>query len=218
MNKKLFESAEFYNKRYKNFSTLIIIPTFILFLGIFMFMFLGKVDITVSGNGSILPNQLINVNIDKSRQIIYKAANNMIVKKNQTILKYDNGVNIKSPINGMIYQNNSGNVIRIYPTINKKNGLLTKVYVSGKDIESVNKGQEAFITLPSNKKSIVINGYVKGYSLVPKYHNNNSYYEVICYLFPNKSEHSKILYGMSGKVTINTNRVGILEYLKNTFS
>lgn len=218
MNKKLFESTEFYNKRYKNFSTLIIIPTLILFLGIFMFMLLGKVDITVTSNGSISPNRLINVNIDKNHHIIYEVANNMIVKKNQTILKYDNGKNIQAPVDGIIYRNNSRNVIRIYPTINKKNGLLTKVYVSGKDIGSVNKGQKAFITLPSNKKSIVISGYVKDYSLIPKYYNNNSYYEVICYLSPNKSEHAKILYGMSGKVTINTNRVSILEYFKNTFS
>lgn len=218
MDKKLFESTEFYTKRYDNFSTLIIIPTLVLFLVIFIVILLGKVDITVTGNGSVLPNRLINVNITKNRHIIYKVTNNMIVKKNQTILKYDNGRSIKSPVDGIVYQNNSEKIIRIYPTINKKNGLVTKVYVSGKDIGSINKGQRAFITLPNNNKSIVISGYVKDYSLIPNTYHNNSYYEVICYLSPKELVDKGVLYGMNGKVTIITNKVSILEYLKSAFS
>lgn len=220
MNKELFESTEFYNKRYQNFSTIIIIPIFILLLGIMAFMFIGKMDITVNGNGTVMPvNKVINVTNNQNEDIVKQPTNNEIIKKNQTIIKYKNGEKIKSPINGNFYKSNSDKSLgSIYPTINTNNKLMTKVYVTGKDISSIKKGQKVTMSLPNNKQNNLVRGYVKDYSSLPETYKGNSYYAVTCYINPNKSNIKKIFYGMNGQVTINTSKVSIAKYIKNTFS
>lgn len=218
MNKELFESTEFYNKRYQNFSTIIIIPTFILLLGIMVFIFIGKIDITVNGSGTVMPvNRVINVTNNKN--IVTHPTNNEIIKKNQIIIKYKNGETIKSPISGKFYNGNSEKILgSIYPIINTKNKLMTKVYVTGKYIGSIKKGQEVTMSLPNNNKNNLIKGYVKDYSSLPYTYRDNSYYAVTCYLNPNKSNIKNIFYGMRGQLTINIRRVSIATYIKNTFS
>ncbi|WP_290079623.1 HlyD family efflux transporter periplasmic adaptor subunit [Lactobacillus taiwanensis] len=55
MEQNFFESSEFYSNRYKNFSILIIIPCFIIFISIIIFLFLGKKEIAINGIGYISP-------------------------------------------------------------------------------------------------------------------------------------------------------------------
>ncbi|TPR42352.1 HlyD family efflux transporter periplasmic adaptor subunit [Apilactobacillus micheneri] len=220
MNKELFESTEFYNKRYQNFSTIIIIPLFVLLLGIMAFMFIGKMDITVNSSGTIMPvNKVINVTNDQKISIVKQPYNNEMIRKNQTLIKYENGEKIKSPINGIFYKNNSEkNLGSIYPTINTKNKLMTKVYVTGKDIGSIKKGQTVTMTLPNNKQNNLVKGYVKDYSSLPETYKGNSYYAVTCYLNPNKNDIKNVFYGMNGKININTSKVSIAKYVKNLFN
>ncbi|KOY76871.1 hypothetical protein RZ54_05960 [Apilactobacillus kunkeei] len=219
MNKELFESTEFYNKRYQNFSTIIIIPIFILLLGIMAFVFIGRMDITVNGSGTVMPvNRVINVTNNPKESIVKKPINNDVIKKHQVIIKYKNGETIKSPISGTFYKSNSKKMLgSIYPTISTKNKLMTKVYVTGKDIGSIKKGQKVTMSLSNNKQNNLVKGYVKDYSSLPETYKGNSYYEVKCYLSPNKNNVKNIFYGMIGKVTIGTSKVSIAKYIKNAF-
>ncbi|WP_105964423.1 HlyD family efflux transporter periplasmic adaptor subunit [Apilactobacillus micheneri] len=219
MNKELFESTEFYNKRYKNFSTIIIIPIFILLLGLIVFIFMGKMEITVNGSGNIMPvSKIVNVTSSNNINIVKKPINNQIINKGQTIIKYKDGKKVKSPFKGIFYKNNdsdSKSLGHVYPTINNTNKLMTKVYVTSKDIVSVQKGQKITMSLPNDKKNMLIKGYVKDYSSLPTTYKENIYYVVTCYLNPNNKDIKNILYGMNGNVSINTSKVSMLEYIKN---
>lgn len=220
MNKKLFESTEFYNKRYQNFPTIIIIPIFILLLGLIAFVFIGKIDITVNGSGTVMPvNRVINITNNQNENILKQPTNNDVIKKNKVIIKYKNGETIKAPVSGTFYKSNSERILgSIYPIINTKNKLMTKVYVNGKDIGSIKEGQAVTMSLPNNTQNNLIKGYVKDYSSLPYTYKDNSYYAVTCYLNPNKSNIKNIFYGMRGQITINIRRVSIATYIKNTFS
>lgn len=59
MNPNLFKSAEFYHRRYHNFSTLLILPLVALVLFLLLFSLFGKKEITLSTMGEITPTQVI---------------------------------------------------------------------------------------------------------------------------------------------------------------
>lgn len=48
MNTNLFRSAEFYQRRYHNFATLLILPLVLLVSFLFLFSFLAKKEVTVT--------------------------------------------------------------------------------------------------------------------------------------------------------------------------
>ncbi|VTS35269.1 transport protein ComB [Streptococcus pseudoporcinus] len=74
MNEDLLESSEYYQKRYHNFSTLIIIPIFslLIFLG-FFFIFMKK-EITIKSVGTIKPVKII--------EKIQSTSDNLVIKNN----------------------------------------------------------------------------------------------------------------------------------------
>ena len=53
-DKKLLESSELYDKRYRNFSTLIILPLFLLLIGGLTFTLFAHKELTVMSTGVLL--------------------------------------------------------------------------------------------------------------------------------------------------------------------
>ncbi|MGQ5709771.1 HlyD family efflux transporter periplasmic adaptor subunit [Lactobacillus sp. PSON] len=95
MNKKYLESSEFYSARFNNFSTMIIIPVFILLVTIVLFSFIGKREIDIDGIGTIEPAEgIANVQASVNGKIIYSALKEgKMVKKNQILLRYSSKEN-----------------------------------------------------------------------------------------------------------------------------
>ena len=95
MNKKYLESSEFYSTRFNNFSTMIIIPIFVLFIGVVLFSFIGKREINVNGVGTIQPEKVIaNVQTTVNGKITYSALREgRLVNKGQILLQYSNQSN-----------------------------------------------------------------------------------------------------------------------------
>lgn len=60
-DKKMLESAEFYERRYRNFATLIIIPVFLLFVLLVIFSIFGKRELTVKSAGQIVPRKVLSI-------------------------------------------------------------------------------------------------------------------------------------------------------------
>lgn len=60
-DKKMLESAEFYDRRYRNFATLIIIPVFLLFVLLVVFSIFGKRELTVKAAGQIVPRKVLSI-------------------------------------------------------------------------------------------------------------------------------------------------------------
>ncbi|WP_297952269.1 HlyD family efflux transporter periplasmic adaptor subunit [uncultured Lactobacillus sp.] len=109
MNKKYLESSEFYSARFNNFSTMIIVPIFLIFIGVILFSFVGKREITIDSVGIIEPHgSVANVQASVNGKIVYSALKEgRKVKKGQILLKYSSKSN-KNRLN--LYQIKKANL------------------------------------------------------------------------------------------------------------
>lgn len=90
MNPNLFKSAEFYQRRYHNFATLLIIPLVLLLTFLIVFSLFAKKEVTVISQGEITPTQIIaSIQSTSNNTIVSNnLANNQTVKKDDLVIKY----------------------------------------------------------------------------------------------------------------------------------
>lgn len=90
MDPRYFESAEFYHRRYDNFASKIIIPTFCLFCFLVVFAIFATKEVVVSSTGSIEAYRTItNIQSTSSNKIILNhLKENKQVKKGDLLLEY----------------------------------------------------------------------------------------------------------------------------------
>ena len=90
MNPKLFKSAEFYQRRYHNFATLLIVPLVLLLSFLIIFSLFAQKEVTVISRGEITPTQVIASIQSTSNNTITtnNLSNNQSVKKDDVVIKY----------------------------------------------------------------------------------------------------------------------------------
>lgn len=93
MNHEFLESAEFYNRRYHNFSSRVIIPTAVLLVFVLLFALFATKEITVATRATIEPNRIIaNIQSTSNNAII---TNNLVenkeVKQGDLLIQYQSG-------------------------------------------------------------------------------------------------------------------------------
>ena len=90
MNPKLFKSAEFYQRRYHNFATLLIVPLVLLLSFLIIFSLFAQKEVTVTSRGEITPTQVIASIQSTSNNTITtnNLSNNQSVKKDDVVIKY----------------------------------------------------------------------------------------------------------------------------------
>lgn len=95
LDKRFLESSEFYNGRYNNFSTILIVPMSLLLIGIVVFSLFTKREITVTGVGTLEATQLVPTIQATANSSIKKnyLSEGKYVKKGQTLLVYNNVLN-----------------------------------------------------------------------------------------------------------------------------
>ena len=92
MEDKFLESSEFYSARFRNFSTMIIIPFTILLLAVVIFSFFGKKEITIQGAGTLEAlgnNPVIQSTVNSPIEKNY-LKEGKYVKKGDTLPVYNN--------------------------------------------------------------------------------------------------------------------------------
>ena len=92
MEDKFLESSEFYSARFRNFSTMIIIPFTILLLAVVIFSFFGKKEITIQVAGTLEAlgnNPVIQSTVNSPIEKNY-LKEGKYVKKGDTLLVYNN--------------------------------------------------------------------------------------------------------------------------------
>lgn len=94
-DKRLLESSELYDKRYKNFATLTIIPILLIFLGLFVFSVFAKKELLVTSTGDIEPTRIISQVQSSSNQVIIlnHLKEGESVKKGEVLLSYNQDSN-----------------------------------------------------------------------------------------------------------------------------
>ena len=90
MNNHLFQSAEFYQRRYHNFATILVLPLTLMVLFIVLFSLFAHTEVTVTSTGEITPTKVIEVIQSTSNNIIStnNLKDNKTVKKGDLLVKY----------------------------------------------------------------------------------------------------------------------------------
>lgn len=90
MNPNLFQSAEFYRRRYQNFATLLIYPLLLLVGFLVIFSLIAKKEISVSTVGEITPTSVIASIQSTSDNPLsnHQLKENTVVKKDDLLLSY----------------------------------------------------------------------------------------------------------------------------------
>ncbi|MBM7545040.1 competence factor transport accessory protein ComB [Weissella beninensis] len=89
---KYLESGEFYQRRYRNFPTLIIVPIFLLVVFSILFSLFTKREIVVKASGEIIPAKVLSDIQSTSNNAIdsNQLAENKVVKKGDTLVTFTN--------------------------------------------------------------------------------------------------------------------------------
>ncbi|CUW10300.1 bacteriocin secretion accessory protein [Leuconostoc gasicomitatum] len=87
---KYLESSEFYQRRYKNFSILIIIPLFILLIVVVLFGTITTREITTKATGQIVPAKVLSVIQSTSNNAIDEnlLSENKLIKKGDILVSF----------------------------------------------------------------------------------------------------------------------------------
>ena len=91
MNPNLFSSAEFYKRRYQNFSSLLIVPLFLFTCLLLVSSFIFKKEITLKSTGELTPTQAVTAIQSLSNHPIRfnHLKQNKGIKKGDTLLEYE---------------------------------------------------------------------------------------------------------------------------------
>lgn len=186
MDAKEYESTEFYSYKFKNFSTMIIIPAAIFVLLLFIGSFFAIRQSTVSSVGVVEPTVVIkqkNVNYDEG-QVVTKHGQKWVAHVDQ-----DSGISLM-------------------PVMKAKNKIKIVTYVTSDKVSTIKKGQSLTFSVPTGDG--LTRHLTEEIGVYPVNMNKQNMYEIISTA---KVNDENIKYGMQGNVTIMTGRSTYLKYL-----
>ena len=93
MQSEFLESAEFYNRRYHNFSSYVIFPSFILFLFLIIFSIFAQKEISLTAGATVEPARIIATiqSSSNSKIVANHLAENKFVKQGDLLVQYQEG-------------------------------------------------------------------------------------------------------------------------------
>lgn len=91
MYDQLLESSEFYQKRYHNFSSKIILPTFVLLIFLLTFLAFFKKEITITSQATVEPARVLaSIQSTSNNKIkVNNLQENKAIKKDELLVEYD---------------------------------------------------------------------------------------------------------------------------------
>ncbi len=188
MDAKDYESTEFYSYKFKNFSTMIIVPAALLVFLMFIGSFFAIRQSTVSSVGVIEPVTVIK----------QKAAN------------YDEGQIVTKHGQKWVAHIDQDDAVNLMPMIAAKKKVKIITYVPSNKVSTIKKGQKINFSVPTGDGlTRHLTGKVKEIGVYPVNMNKQNMYEIISTA---KVNDENIKYGMQGNVTIVTGRSTYFEY------
>ena len=188
MDAKDYESTEFYSYKFKNFSTMIIVPAALLVFLMFIGSFFAIRQSTVSSVGVIEPVTVIK----------QKAAN------------YDEGQIVTKHGQKWVAHIDQDDAVNLMPMIAAKKKVKIITYVPSNKVSTIKKGQKInFSVSTGDGLTNRLTGRVKEIGVYPVNVNKQSGYEIISTA---KINDENVKYGMQGNSTIVTGSSTYFEY------
>lgn len=229
MNNKYLESSEFYNERFSNFSTLIIVPSLFVFIFVILFSIFATHETTIDSVGTVVDSgELQKIKTAKYSRI---AENYMHegqhVKKGDVLISLvdENGSKkiIRSSMDGILHLESeeypsvlkSGTELAtVYPNLVKGSVLKITSYVPSSDVSLIHRGQNERMTITKRmSKSIIVQGKIIDVGVVPIESKKGVLYEIHAKA-KIKTNGDGIKYGMIGKTSIIVGKESFFNYYK----
>lgn len=136
MDNQSYESSQFYSYKFKNFSTIIILPAAILILILFISSFFAVRQNTVSSIGTIEPRSVLN--------IVGNYHEGQYIKKG-TKVKLTNYKAVKSKQDAVVHLDDKKEKVgHLLPKIKRNNKVQLVTYFPGNKISTIKKGQTMY--------------------------------------------------------------------------
>lgn len=188
MDAKDYESTEFYSYKFKNFSTMIIVPAALLVFLMFIGSFFAIRQSTVPSVGVIEPVTVIK----------QKTAN------------YDEGQIVTKHGQKWVAHIDQDDAVNLMPMIAAKKKVKIITYVPSNKVSTIKKGQKInFSVSTGDGLTNRLTGRVKEIGVYPVNVNKQSGYEIISTA---KINDENVKYGMQGNATIVTGSSTYFEY------
>lgn len=201
------ESSKFYSYKYKNFSTIIILPAFLLIVILFISSFFATKENVIRTVGVVAPQSSIKI-----KDTIYDEGD--IVPKGEIVL-LSSGKKTTLSRQSIVHVSDKDEII-LFPDINDEKHLEVISYVSGQDITSLKKNQKIRFELNNRDNgTIVIIGKIKSISVYPETNKGQAEYEVVSTIRPTKKEKNALRYGIQGQLSVITEKETYFNYLKS---
>ena len=188
MDAKDYESTEFYSYKFKNFSTMIIVPAALLVFLMFNGSFFAIRQSTVSSVGVIEPVTVIK----------------------QKTTNYDEGQIVTKHGQKWVAHIDQDDAVNLMPMIAAKKKVKIITYVPSNKVSTIKKGQKInFSVSTGDGLTNRLTGRVKEIGVYPVNVNKQSGYEIISTA---KINDENVKYGMQGNATIVTGSSTYFEY------
>lgn len=203
------ESSKFYSYKFKNFSTMIILPAFVLVVILFVGSFFATKENVIQTVGVIEPKSSIKI-----KDTTYNEGD-IVPKGKQVSISSSKKITLEKQ--SIVHVSKKDETI-LFPDINDEKSLEVISYVSGQNIASLKKNQKIRFELNSQDDgTTVITGKIQSISVYPEMNKGRAEYEVISTIKPAKKEKNSLRYGMQGKLSVITGKETYFNYLKTLF-
>lgn len=211
MNDQDLESSKFYSYKFHNFSTMIILPAFILVILLFISSFFAVHENVINSIGVITPDHAVSLknNGYKEGQQLRQGTKVTLIDGKERSLKNNSIVHL------------GDKAIIAMPNINNKNRLKVMTYIPGDEVATLVKGQKVRFQVRNKQgMSMILSGKITsiGTYLVHTYpvqQKGASMFEVQSIVKITRSERKFLRYGMQGKVSIITGKTSYFNYIKS---
>lgn len=206
MNNQDLESSKFYSYKFHNFSTMIILPAFILVILLFVSSFFAVHENVINSIGIITPDHAVSLknNNYKEGQKIKQGTKVTLIDGKERSLKNNSIVHL------------GDKAIIAMPNIKDKNQLKVMTYIPGDEVATLAKGQKIRFQVRNKQgMSTILNGKIISIGTYPVQQKGASMFEVQSMVKITRSERKFLRYGMQGKVSIITGKTSYFNYIKS---
>ncbi|MQS52922.1 HlyD family efflux transporter periplasmic adaptor subunit [Companilactobacillus mishanensis] len=218
MENKFLESSEFYNSKFNNFSTIIIVPIAIMVVLVFFMSLFMEKEVSINTIGIIgnYGGESTAVKHSRGSSLSSTIHEGDKLRAGQIIgWGNKNRPPIKAPISGLVHIDPNGEV-SIFTPIQFARKLSCSMYLRQKDLSLVRRNQSIRLTIQQNSdKPIIMNGKLRNISVVPVQSKNGPEYNAIGYVKVNKQNAKRIKYGMNGEISIISKKETYFNYFEN---
>lgn len=206
MEYKDLESSKFYSYKFKNFSTMIILPAFLLVVFVLVGSVFAVREKTVKLVGIVEPTSSLNVKNDAE---YYEG---QIIGKGKSVVLNSERKIKTSKVNEVHF---SGNNVVLFPNLTDQE-IKVASYAPNDEISLLKNGQKIKFQIKNRYgENIIIDGKINSVAIYPKEVGGKEGYLVMSTILPTEKEKSYLRYGMESQVTVIISRQTYFNFLKD---